>query len=57
VSARFGNRKPPAASYAFGPILRFDEAEGLWVGGTFWDGARPAGGWATRWPSRRRDRS
>jgi cytochrome c peroxidase len=36
---RFGNRKPPSAAYAtFAPILDFDAAEGLWIGGNFWDG-------------------
>ncbi|UCG53505.1 MAG: T9SS type A sorting domain-containing protein [Candidatus Latescibacterota bacterium] len=39
VPKRFGNRKPPAASYAtFSPIFDFDEGEGLFVGGNFWDG-------------------
>lgn len=36
---RSGNRKPPSAAYAaFAPILHFDAAEGLWIGGNFWDG-------------------
>ena len=36
---RFGNRKPPSAAYATtAPILYFDAAEGLWIGGNFWDG-------------------
>ncbi len=40
---RFGNRKPPAASYAgFSPKLHRDE-EGTFVGGMFWDG-RATGG-------------
>jgi len=43
VSTRFGNRKPPAAAYAFGPVLYYDSAEEVWVGGTFWDGR--ASGW------------
>lgn len=43
VPGRFGNRKPPAAAYAFGPILAFDAGAGVWVGGTFWDGR--ATGW------------
>ena len=39
VRERFGNRRPPSASYAtFAPILHFDDAEGLWIGGNFWDG-------------------
>jgi cytochrome c peroxidase len=43
IPHRFGNRKPPAASYAFGPVLHYDAAEEVWVGGTFWDGR--ASGW------------
>jgi cytochrome c peroxidase len=36
---RFGNRKPPASSYAtFSPVFHYDSAEGLFVGGNFWDG-------------------
>jgi cytochrome c peroxidase len=36
---RYGNRNDMTASYAaFIPPLAFDEAEGLWVGGLFWDG-------------------
>lgn len=36
---RFGNRNSPASAYAmYSPIFYFDEAEGLWVGGLFWDG-------------------
>jgi len=36
---RFGNRKPPASSYAGdSPILYFDKKEKVWVGGMFWDG-------------------
>jgi len=42
VSTLFGNRKPPAAAYAFGPILYYDAAEEVWIGGTFWD-ARATG--------------
>jgi cytochrome c peroxidase len=35
---RFGNRNSPAAAYAmYAPIRYFDEAEGLWIGGQFWD--------------------
>ena len=35
----FGNRKPPAAAYAGdSPALSFDETEGAWFGGMFWDG-------------------
>ena len=44
AAGRFGNRKPPAAAYGGdSPMLRFDEAAGLWVGGMFWDGR--ATGW------------
>lgn len=43
IPSRFGNRKPPAASYAFGPILHFNAEDQVWVGGTFWDGR--ATGW------------
>ena len=36
---RFNNRRPPAASYATqSPVLHFDEAEGIFFGGNFWDG-------------------
>jgi cytochrome c peroxidase len=36
---RFGNRKPPASAYAGdSPVLYYDEEEGEWVGGMFWDG-------------------
>jgi cytochrome c peroxidase len=39
VPQRFGNRKPPAASYAtLSPIFHYDDVEGLFVGGNFWDG-------------------
>ncbi|MGA1863422.1 MAG: cytochrome-c peroxidase, partial [bacterium] len=39
VPQRFGNRKPPSAAYAtLSPIFHYDEAEGLFVGGNFWDG-------------------
>jgi cytochrome c peroxidase len=35
----FGNRKPPASAYAGdSPVLFFDQAEGAWFGGMFWDG-------------------
>jgi cytochrome c peroxidase len=40
----FGNRKPPTAAYGGdSPVMFFDEAEGLWIGGMFWDGR--ATGW------------
>jgi cytochrome c peroxidase len=39
VPQRFGNRKPPSAAYAtLSPIFHYDEEEGLFVGGNFWDG-------------------
>jgi cytochrome c peroxidase len=44
VSDRFGNRKPPTAAYGGdSPMLYHDAAEGLWIGGMFWDGR--ATGW------------
>ena len=34
-----GNRNSPSAAYvAFSPSFHFDEAEGVYVGGVFWDG-------------------
>ena len=39
VPQRFGNRKPPSAAYAtLSPIFDYDETEGIFVGGNFWDG-------------------
>ncbi len=39
VPHRFGNRKPPTAAYAGdSPVLYYDNEQGLWVGGMFWDG-------------------
>lgn len=39
VPQRFGNRKPPSAAYAtLSPIFHYDEEEGLFIGGNFWDG-------------------
>jgi cytochrome c peroxidase len=39
IAGRFGDRKPPSASYAtLSPIFFFSEKEGLWIGGNFWDG-------------------
>jgi cytochrome c peroxidase len=44
VPVRFGNRKPPTAAYGGdSPVLYFDDVEGLWIGGMFWDGR--ATGW------------
>ena len=35
---RFGGRNSPSAAYAmYSPIRFFDAAEGLWIGGQFWD--------------------
>ena len=39
VPTRFGNRKPPSAAYAtLSPIFYYDDTEGLFIGGNFWDG-------------------
>ena len=39
IPSRFGNRKPPAASYAgASPLLHYDTVAGTWIGGMFWDG-------------------
>jgi len=39
VPTRFGNRKPPSSAYAtLSPIFDFDDEEGLFIGGNFWDG-------------------
>lgn len=44
VHTRFGNRKPPTAAYGGdSPVMYFDETEGLFIGGMFWDGR--ATGW------------
>lgn len=44
VHVRFGNRRPPTAAYGGeSPILYYDEAEELFIGGMFWDGR--ATGW------------
>lgn len=46
---RFGNRKPPASAYAGdSPELYFDEIDGGWFGGMFWDGR--ATGWTLHDP-------
>ncbi|HSN49548.1 MAG TPA: cytochrome c peroxidase [Flavobacterium sp.] len=35
----FGNRKPPSAAYAtFSPVFHYDNFEGVFIGGNFWDG-------------------
>ncbi|MDY0041510.1 MAG: cytochrome c peroxidase [Desulforhabdus sp.] len=39
VSNLFGGRNAPSAGYAaFSPFFRWDDADGLYVGGQFWDG-------------------
>lgn len=39
VSSRAGSRKPPSAAYATpSPVLFFDDVDGTYVGGNFWDG-------------------
>lgn len=44
VHVRFGNRKPPSAAYGGdSPVLYYDDAEEVWIGGMFWDGR--ATGW------------
>ena len=38
IPGLFGGRNSPAAAYAmYAPIRYFDEDEGLWIGGQFWD--------------------
>ena len=45
----YGNRKPPASSYAGdSPELYYDETESAWFGGMFWDGR--ANGWTLHDP-------
>lgn len=44
VHVRAGGRKPPTAAYGgFSPVMYYDEAEELFIGGMFWDGR--ATGW------------
>lgn len=44
IPGAFGDRKPPAASYAGeSPILYYNAEDEVWVGGMFWDGR--ATGW------------
>ena len=39
IAGMFGGRNAPSWAYtAWSPILHFDETEGLWIGGMFWDG-------------------
>ena len=45
----FGNRKPPTSAYGGdSPELYYDETEGAWFGGMFWDGR--ATGWTLHDP-------
>ena len=38
IPGLFGTRNSPAAAYAmYAPTRYFDEVEGLWIGGQFWD--------------------
>ncbi|MFX0201802.1 MAG: cytochrome-c peroxidase [Candidatus Hodarchaeota archaeon] len=44
VFTRFGNRAPPTAAYGGdSPVLYYNDADEVWVGGMFWDGR--ATGW------------
>jgi cytochrome c peroxidase len=39
LPTHFGNRKPPTSAYTGdSPIFHYDEIEGGWFGGMFWDG-------------------
>ncbi|MCC6316968.1 MAG: cytochrome C [Gemmatimonadaceae bacterium] len=39
VPTRFGNRRPPSASYAaFSPVFGYNAEDDVFVGGNFWDG-------------------
>lgn len=39
IPGLFGGRNSPSAAYAmYAPVFYFDEGEGLWIGGQFWDG-------------------
>ena len=39
ISGLFGGRNSPSSAYAmYAPTFHFDEEEGLWIGGQFWDG-------------------
>jgi cytochrome c peroxidase len=39
IPGLFGGRNSPISAYAmYSPTLYFDEEEGLWMGGQFWDG-------------------
>jgi cytochrome c peroxidase len=43
IRQRFGNRKPPTVAYAGDSPVLYQELDGTWVGGMFWDGR--ATGW------------
>jgi len=43
IPGRFGDRKPPTAAYATLSPIFYQEKDGTWVGGNFWDGR--ATGW------------
>lgn len=44
LQERAGNRKPPSSAYATQtPVFHYDRKEGIFVGGSFWDGR--ATGW------------
>jgi cytochrome c peroxidase len=43
VRKRFGNRKPPTVAYGGDSPVLYQEVDGPWVGGMFWDGR--ASGW------------
>lgn len=39
IAGLFGGRNAPSAAYAgFSPVFYYDDVEGLYIGGTFWDG-------------------
>jgi len=39
IEGLFGGRNSPSSAYAmYAPNFYFDEGEGLWIGGQFWDG-------------------
>ncbi|HEY3475247.1 MAG TPA: cytochrome-c peroxidase, partial [Anaerolineales bacterium] len=39
IPGLFGGRNSPISAYAmYSPVMYFDEEEGLWIGGQFWDG-------------------
>jgi cytochrome c peroxidase len=43
IPGAFGDRKPPTAAYAGDSPILHQDAEGVWIGGMFWDGR--ATGW------------